>query len=148
MFKIHRTIILPIVLYECEIWSFTLMEESRLRASENTVLRKIFGPKRNGVTREWRKLHNEELNDLYSSPNIVRVMKSKRIRWGGHVARMGDRSGAYIVLMGKPEGKRLLGRPRRRCEINIKMDLQEGGWVGTGWSWLWLGTGGGHMWVR
>ena len=92
---------------------------------ENRVLRRIFGPKRDGVTGEWRKLHNEELNDLYCSPNIVRVIKRRRMRWAGHVARMGDRRGVYRVLVGKPEGKRPLGRPRRRWEDNIKMDLQQ-----------------------
>ena len=94
---------------------------------ENRVLRRIFGPKRNGVTGEWRKLHNEELNDLYSSPNIVRVIKSRRMRWAGHVARMGEGRGVHKVLVGKPEGKRPLGRPRRRWEDNIKMDLREVG---------------------
>ena len=82
--KIYRTIILPIVLYGCETWSLTLREEHRLRVFENRVLRRIFGPKRDGVTAEWRKLHYEELNDLYSSPNIVRVIKSRRMRWAGH----------------------------------------------------------------
>jgi len=85
---------------------------------ENRVLRRIFGPKRAEVTREWRKLHNEELNDLYCSPNIVRVIKSERMRLAGHVARMGERRGVYRVLVGKPEGKRPLGRPRRRWEFN------------------------------
>jgi hypothetical protein len=87
--KIYRTIILPVVLYGCETWSLTLREERRLRVLENRVLRRIFGPKTDEVTWERRKLHNEELNNLYSSPNIVRVMKSRRIRWAGHVARMG-----------------------------------------------------------
>jgi len=91
------------------------------------VPRRIFGPRRVEVTGEWRKLHNEELNDLYSSPNIVRVIKSKRTRWAGHVARMGERRGVNRVLVGKPEGKRSLGRPMRRWEDNIKMDLQEAG---------------------
>jgi len=81
---------------------------------ENRVLRRIFGPKRDEVTGEWRKLHNEELNDLYCSPNIVRVIKSRRMRWAGHVARMGESRGVYRVLMGKPEGKGPLGRRRRR----------------------------------
>ena len=92
---------------------------------ENRVLREIFGPKRDDVTREWRKLHNEELNGLYPSPNIARVIKSKRMRWAGHVARMGQRRGVYRGLVGKPEGKRPFGRPRRRWEDNIKMDLQK-----------------------
>jgi len=94
-------------------------------------LRRIFGPKRDKVTREWRKLHNEELNDLYSLPNIVRVIKSRRMRWAGHVARMGESRGVCRVLVGKPEGKRPLGSPRRRWEDNIKMDLQEVGCEGT-----------------
>ena len=91
------------------------------------MLRRIFGPKRDGVTGEWRKLHNEELNDLYCSPNIVRVIKSRRMRWAGHVAHMEEGRGVHKVLVGKPEGKRPLGRPRRRWEDNIKMDLQEVG---------------------
>ena len=99
----------------------------RLRVFENRVLRKVYGPKRVEVTGEWRRLHNEELNDLYSLPNIVRVVKSRRMRWAGHVARMGENRGVHRVLMGKPEGKRPLGRPRRRWEDNIKMDLQEVG---------------------
>jgi hypothetical protein len=87
--RIYRTIILPVVLYGCEIWSLTLKEECRLRVVENRLLRKIFGPKRDEVTEEWRKLHNEELNYLYSPANFVRVIKSRRLRWAGHVARMG-----------------------------------------------------------
>ena len=92
---------------------------------ENRVLRRIFGPKRDGVTGEWRKLHNEELNDLYTSPNIVRVIKPRRMRWAEHVERMEEGRGVHKVLVRKPEGKRQLGRPRRRWEDNIKMDLQE-----------------------
>ena len=91
--KIYRTIILPVVLYGCETWSLILREERRLRVFENGVLRRMFGPKRDEVTGEWKILHNEELNDLYSSPNIVRVIKSRRMRWAGHVARMGERRG-------------------------------------------------------
>ena len=125
--KIYRTIILPVELYGCETWSLTLREERRMRVFENKVLRRVFGPKRDEVTVEWRKLHNEELNDLYSLPNIVRVIKSRRMRWAGHVARMGEDRGVHRVLVGKPEGKRPLGRPRRRWEDNIKMDLQEVG---------------------
>ena len=96
-----------------------------LRVFENRVLGRVFGPKRDEVTGEWRKLHKEELSDLYSLPNIVRVVKSRRMRCAGHVARMGEGRGVYRVLLGKPEGKRPLGRPRRRWEDNIKMDLQE-----------------------
>jgi hypothetical protein len=122
--KIYKTAILPVVLYGCETWSLTLREEHTLRVFENRVLRRIFGPKweEDG---SWRKLHNDELYGLYSSPNIVRVIKSRRMRWTGHVARMGEGRGVYRVLVGRPEGKRPLGRPRRRWEDNIKMDLRE-----------------------
>ena len=123
----------------------TLREECRLRVLENRVLRRVFGLKRDEVTGEWRKLHNELLRDLYSLPNIVRVVKSRRMRWAGHVARMGEDRVAYRVLVGKPEGKRPLGRPRRRWEDNIKMDLEEVGGVETGWIWLRIGTGGRHL---
>jgi hypothetical protein len=99
-------------------------EELRLRVFENRVLRKIFGPKRE-EDGSWIKLHNDELHNLYSSPNIVRVIKSRRMRWAGHVARMGKRRGVYRVLVGRPEGKRPLGRPRRRWEDNIKMYLRD-----------------------
>jgi hypothetical protein len=123
--KIHKTVILPVVLYGCETWSLTFGEEHRLRVFENRVLRKIFGPKRE-EDGSWRKLHNDELHDLYSSPNIVRVIKSRRMRWAGHVARMG-------ILVGRPEGKRPLGRPRRRWEDNIMIDLGETGIDGANW---------------
>jgi hypothetical protein len=95
---------------------------------ENRVLRRIFGPKRDEVTGEWRKLHNEELHILYSSPNIIRQIKSRRMRWAGHVARMGEEGNVHRVLMGKPEGKRPLERPRHRWEHGIRMDLREIGW--------------------
>jgi hypothetical protein len=110
-----------------EIWSPTLREKRGLRVRENRVLRRIFGPKKEEVTGEKRKLHIDELNNLYSSPNIVRVIKSRRMRWAGHVARMGEERGVYRVLMGKPEGRRPLGRPRRRWEDNIRMNLREVG---------------------
>jgi hypothetical protein len=95
---------------------------------ENGVLRRIFGLKRDEVTGEWRKLHNGEVRDLYSSPSIIRIIKSRRMRWAGHVARMGEKMNAYRLLVGKPEGKRPLGRPRRRWVDNIRMDLAEVGW--------------------
>jgi len=133
--KIYRTIILPVVLYGCETWSLTRQEERKLRVFENMVLRTIFVPRREEVTGKWRRLHNEELNDLYSSPNIVRVIKSRRMRWTGHVAHMGEERGVYRVLVGKPEGRRPLGRPKHRWLDNIRMDLQEVGcgymdWIG------------------
>jgi len=112
-----------------------LREEWKLRVFESMVLRRLFGPRRDKVTGEWRRLHNEELNDLYSSLNIVRMIKSRRMRWVGHVARMGEERGVYRVLVGKPEGKRPLGRHRRRWMDNIRMDIQEVGcghmdWIG------------------
>jgi hypothetical protein len=133
--KIYKTIILPVVLYGYETWSLTLREEHRLRVLENRVLRRISGPKRDEVTEEWRKLHNEELHDLYSSPSIIRIIKSRRMRWAGHVARMGEKRNAYRLLVGKAEGKRPLVRPRRRWVDNIRMDLGEVGrsdvdWIG------------------
>jgi hypothetical protein len=122
-----------VVLYECETWSLTLEEEHRLKVFENRVLRRISAPKWDEVTGGWRKLHNEELRDLYSSPSIIRVMKSRRMRWAGHVARMWKKKNAYRLLVGKPEGKGPLGRPRRRWVDNIKMDLLEIGWGGVDW---------------
>jgi len=110
-----------------------LREECRLRVFENRVLWGIFGAKRDEVKGEWRKLHNEGLNDLYCSSNTFWVIKSRRMRWAGHVARMAARRGAYRVLVGKPEGKRPLGRPRHRWEDNIKMDHQEVGCEGMDW---------------
>jgi hypothetical protein len=142
--RVYRTVVLPAVLYGCESWSLTLREEQRLRVFENRVLRRIFGPKRDEATVECRRLHNDELNDLYSSPSIIRVIKSRRMKWAGHVARMEEKRGAYRILVGEPERRRSLGRPRRRRDDNIKMDLQEvGWWAWTGLSWLRIGTGGG-----
>jgi len=118
----------PVTLYGYEIWSPTLREERRLRVFENRVLRRLFGPKKDEVKGEWRKLDKEELNDLHSSPNTIWVIKSRIMSWTGHVAHMGERRGVYRVLVGKAEGRRPLGRPKRRWEDNIKMDLQEVGW--------------------
>jgi hypothetical protein len=110
--KIYRTVILPVVLYECEAWFLTLREEHRLRVFDSRVLRKIFGPKRDVVTGEWIRLHNEELYALYSSPNIIQVIKSRRMKWAGHVACVADRRGAYSILVGRPSGKRPLEKRR------------------------------------
>jgi hypothetical protein len=117
--KIYKTIIVPVVLYGCETWSLTLREEHRLRMSENRVLRTIFGPKRDEVTKGLIKLHNEELHSLYSAPHIIRMIRSRRMRWAGHVGRMGEMRNAHEILIGKPEGNRPLGRPKRRWEDNI-----------------------------
>jgi hypothetical protein len=131
--RIYETVILPVVLYGCETWSLTLREESRLEVLENRVLGRIFGPERDEVTGEWRKLHNEELHDLYSSPSVMRIIKARRMRWAGHVARMGEKRNAYRLLVAKPEGRRPLGRPRRRWVDNIRMDLVEVGWGSVDW---------------
>jgi hypothetical protein len=125
--KTYKTIIQPVALYGREAWSLTLREERRLRVFENRVLRTLFGPKRDEVTGEWRKLHNEELHILYSSPNIIRQIKSRRMRWAGNVIRMGEERNMYRILMEKPEGKRSLGRQRRRWEDGIKINLRETG---------------------
>jgi hypothetical protein len=114
------------VLYGYETWSLILREDHRLRIFENRVLRKIFGPKRE-KDGSWRKLHNDELHSLYSSPNIARVIKSRRSRWAGHVARMGEWGDVDRVLVGRPESRRPLGRPRRRWENNIKLGFREVG---------------------
>jgi len=128
---------LPVVLYGCETWSLTVREERRLRVFENRVLGRMFGSKRDKVTGEWRKLHNEWLNDLYCSRNIFLMIKL-RMNWAGNVECKRERRGVYRVLVGKPRGKRPLGRPWCRWEDNIKMDLQE---VGCGGVW----TGGGQL---
>jgi hypothetical protein len=131
--KINKTIILPVVLYGCKTWSLTLREEHRWRVFENRVLGRISGPKRDEVTGGWRKLHNEELHGLYSLPSIVMVIKARRMRWAGHVARMGEVRGAYNILVERPEGRRQLGRPRCRWDDNIKMDLREIGFGDVDW---------------
>jgi hypothetical protein len=125
--------------------SLKLREEHRLRVFENRVLRRIFGLKRNEVTGEWRKLHNEELHNLYSSPDIIRQVKLRQMRWAGHVARMGEERKVYKVLAGKPEGKRPLGRPRQRWMGSewILGSLAGGVWIGS--SWLSIGTSGGLL---
>ena len=120
----YKTIILPVVLHGYETWSLMLREEHRLRVFENKVLKKIFGAKIEEITGEWRKLHNAELHVLYSSSNIIRNLKSRQLRWAGHVACMGQSRNTYRILVGKPEGKRLVGRLRCRWEDNIKMDLR------------------------
>jgi hypothetical protein len=131
--RIYKIIILPVVLFGCETWSLTLREEHRLGVFENRVLRRIFAPKRDEVTGECRKLHNEELHDLYSSPSIIRIIKVRRMRLASHAARMGEKRNAYRLLVGKPEGKRSLGRSRRRWVDNIRMDLVEVEWGDVDW---------------
>jgi hypothetical protein len=133
--KIYKAVILPVVLYGCETWSLTLREEHRLRVFQNRELREIFGSKRK-EDGSWRKLHNDELHSQNSLPNIVRVIKSRRMRGAEHVARMGKGRGVYMVLGGRYERKRPLGRPRRRWEDNIKMDLRKI-WI-DGASWIQL----------
>jgi len=132
---IYRTIISPVVLYGCETWSLTLREERKLRVFENMVLRRIFGPRRFEVSGEWRRLHNEELNDLYSSPNIVRVIKSRIMRGSGHVAHMGEDKGCIGSWWGTG-GKETTGKPRRRWLDYIRTDLQEVGCRYMDWTGL------------
>ena len=144
--KIYKTIILPVVLHGFETLSLTLSDERTTRVLENRVLRRISGPTKDNVTVEYKKLRNEELTDMYYSPYIIRMIKSRRMRRVEHVARVVERRSVYRVLVGKYEGKRPLGRPRRRWEENIKMDLQEVVWgEWTGLIWLRVGTGGGHL---
>ena len=136
----------PVVLYGYETWSLTLREKRRLRVFENRVLRRIFGPRRDEVTGEWRILHTGDLNDLYCSPNIVRVIKLRIMKWAGHVACMGERRVVYRFLVGKYGGKRPPGRPRLRWEDNIKVDLQKVAYEGMDWiDWLRVGTSGGEL---
>jgi hypothetical protein len=133
--------IFTLILYVCETWSVTLREGHRLRVFENRVLRGMFGPKGGGVTGEWRKLHSGELHDLYSSPDIIRQIKSRRMRWAEHVARMEEGRNVYKLLVGMSKGKRPLGRARRRWEGGIKMDFREIGWGGGGVEWIHLAQG-------
>jgi hypothetical protein len=138
--------ILLVVSYGCETWSFILREKSRVRVFENRVLRRILRPNSDEVMAEWRRLHSEELHKLYSSPNIIRHINAWRKRWVEHVARMGEGRKMYKVLVGKPEEKRPLGRPRRRWEDGISMDLKETGWgVCSRFNWLRMGSGGGPL---
>jgi hypothetical protein len=127
-------------LYGCDTWSLTLRKEHRLRVFQNRVLRRIFWPRSDEVTGEWRKLHHEELNDLYSSPNIIQVIKSRRMRSAGHVACIRERRGVYRVLVGKPEGKSPLGWPGIDGKIIFRW---KGAW--TEFIWLRKGTSGGHL---
>ena len=123
-----------------------MREERKLRVFQNMVLRRIFGPRRDEVTGEWRRLHNEELNDMYCSPNIVRVIKWRRMRWAGHVARMGEERGCIGSWWGNRRERDHLGRPRRRWVDNSKVDIEElGCGLWTGSSWLGIGTGGGYL---
>jgi hypothetical protein len=122
-----------VVLYGCETWSLTLRKGHRPRVFENRALKSIFASKRDEVTGGWRKLYNEELNNLYSSPSIIRIIKSKMVRWAGHVARMGKKCTVYRILVGKPEGNRPVVRPRYKWVDNIKIELSEIGWGGMEW---------------
>jgi hypothetical protein len=126
--RVYRTKILPVALYGCEIWSLILREENSTRMLENRLMRRILGPKRDKMTGGWIKLHSEELHDLYSSPSIIRIIESRRMRWAGNAERMGEKRNAYRLLVGKQEGKRPLGRPRRRWIDNITMNLVDVGW--------------------
>jgi len=137
--KLYRTIILPVVLYRCETWSLTLREEHRLTVFENRMLRRVFDPKRDEVTGEWRKLHNEEITDLYSLTNIVRVVKSRRMRWAGHVARMGE--GCTSFWWGNLRERDHWEGPDADGRIILRWIFRKWeGVVGTGWSWLRIGT--------
>jgi hypothetical protein len=131
--RIYKTIILPVVLYGCETWSLTLREEHRLRVFENKVLRRIFEQKRDEVTGYWRKLHNEELHNFYSSPSIIRMVKSRSMRWTENVAIMKVKRNTSRILTGEPERKRPLGRSGRRWKNNIKLDRREIRWGSMGW---------------
>jgi hypothetical protein len=124
---IYRSIILPVALYGCETWTLTREYENWFRVFENKVLRRIHGPKRDDHTGEWRRLHNEELHSLHAAPDILRVIKSRRLRWAGQVAHMTDDRTVYRVMVGNLQGKRPVGRPRTRWADNVKKDLREVG---------------------
>ena len=137
---------MPVVLYGCETWSLTLREERRLRVFENMVLRRIFGPKRVEVRREWRNPHNEELNDLYCLSNIVRVIKSRRMRWVGHIARMGEGTGVYRICWGNLRERDHWGDPGVDGRTLLRRNFRKwvlGVWTGS--MWLRMGTGGRHL---
>jgi hypothetical protein len=144
--KLYKTIIVPVVLYGCETWSVTLGEEHRLRVFENRVLWGIFGPKGDEITGEWRKLHNGELDNLYSSPDIIRQTKSRRMRWMEQVKHMGEDRKVYRVLVEMPEGKRPLERSRHGWEDGTRMDPGKIGWgVWNEFTWLRVRTSGGLL---
>jgi hypothetical protein len=129
-------IILPVVLYGCGTWSLTLREEHRLRMFHNSLLRRLFGPKRDEVMGDSRKQHNEEIRNLCSSPNIIRMIRSRRMRWTGHVARLGEKRNPYMILVGKTEGRKPLGRPRYGWVDNNKIDLRKIEWNDMDWNHL------------
>ena len=135
--KVYRTIILPVVLYGCENWSLIFTEERKMKVFENRVLRRVFEPKKDEVTGEWRKLYNEELRDVYSLPNNERAVKSRRMKWSGHVARIKEGRGVHRFLVGKPEGKRPLGRSRLDGRIILDGSSE------SGWGWRLHGVGSG-----
>jgi hypothetical protein len=144
--KIYKTIILPVVLYGCESWSLTQREEHRLRVFENRILRRIFGPKRDEVTGEWRKLYNEELHNLYSSPDIIRQVKSRQMRWAGHVARMGEERKVYNFWWESPKEKDHLEDQGVGGKMGSEWILGRLAWgVWTGFDWLRTGTGDGLL---